>query len=154
MLGIGAVDDVAPAALEAVTVGIARVALQLGHHLEPGDIHRLPWHQPHELDRGAELVERYREAGRRLLQAERLLEDVMRAVDADARAAHVRRAEEGEAERVDCQPDRGVCRQVLVDEAEQRPERRVVVRLNLPARHLPHGRGRAESDRLLDIVGQ
>jgi len=95
VLRVGGVDDALAADLEAIAIGVARVALQLRRHLHAADFERVSTREAQERDVGVELLERHREAGRRLLQAKRLLEDVMAAVDADLRAAPVSGTEEG-----------------------------------------------------------
>ena len=95
VLGIGRVDHRLAVALEAVAVRIAAVQLQVRRHREAVHLVGLVGLELHELDRGAELLPPHREAGRRLLQAEGLLEDVVAAVDADLRPRHVRGPKKG-----------------------------------------------------------
>src|SRR5207249_1598429 len=81
------------ARLKPIAVRVSRMALDLGRHAYAAGRIGLARHELHELDLRGQLVERYREARRRLLQPQRLLQDVVAAVDADSRPRHVGRPE-------------------------------------------------------------
>ena len=94
---VGRVDEALACAIEAIAVGVAAVQLQLRSDGDSRHLCRLSRRKPHELDVRRELVEGNRKAGRGLLQAEGLLEDLVAAVNPDAHAWHVGGPEKREA---------------------------------------------------------
>src|SRR5438105_14195602 len=77
VLGVGGVDEYFAARLEPIAVGISRMALDLGRHAYAAGRVGPAGHKLDEFDLRGKLVERYRETRRRLLQAQRLLEDIV-----------------------------------------------------------------------------
>src|SRR5262252_2260465 len=100
VLGVGGVDEHAAPAREAVAVGVAAVALELGPHGEAGDLVLAPRLQAHELDAGAHAREVHGERGGGVLTAQRLLHRVVAAVDAHVVTGKVGGHEEGKAQDV------------------------------------------------------
>ena len=97
VLGIGRVHHDFPIAFEAVAVGVAGVPLQLRRDFESGNVVTGAGPELHEFDIGGEPGKIHREAGRRLLQPERLLEHVVTAMDTDARPRNIGGGEEGKS---------------------------------------------------------
>ncbi len=97
VLGIGRIDDGLAVAFEAIAVGVASVSLELWGDLVSGNVGGPSSFQPYEFDIGRQPGEVDRKTGRGLLQPECLLDHIVTAEYANARAGDVGRGEKGKA---------------------------------------------------------